>query len=57
MNDYSLRYEEFFRLPGQLSRVAEIEAATRYTAEHPAPPPAPPDNPRDFLHLAAIEVR
>lgn len=43
-------------LPGQLSHVAEIEAARRYTAEHPAPPPPPPDNPRDFLHLAAIEA-
>ena len=43
-------------LPGQLSHVAEIEAARRYTAEHPAPQPPPPDNARDFLHLAAIEA-
>jgi len=41
-------------LPGQLSHVAEIEAAKRYTAEHPAPPPPPPDNPRDFLHLVRV---
>jgi hypothetical protein len=25
-------------------------------AEHPAPPSPPPDNPRDFLHLAAIDA-
>lgn len=43
-------------LPGQLSHVAEIEAAKRYLAEHPAPQPPPPDNARDFLHLAAIEA-
>jgi hypothetical protein len=42
-------------LPGQLSHVAEVEAARRYEAEHPAPQP-PPDSPRDWLHLAAIEA-
>jgi hypothetical protein len=41
-------------LPGELSHVAEVEAAKRYMAEHPLPQPPPPDNARDFLHLAAI---
>lgn len=43
-------------LPGQLSHVAEIEAAKQYLADHPAPQPRPPDNTRDYLHLAAIEA-
>jgi hypothetical protein len=43
-------------LPGQPSHVAEIEAARRYTAEHPSSQPPPPDNAGDFLHLAAIEA-
>jgi hypothetical protein len=43
-------------LPGQLSHVAEIEAAKQYLAGHPAPQPPPPDNARDYLHLAAIEA-
>ena len=38
-----------------LDRVAEIEAAKRQVAEHP-PQPAPPTEPRDLLHLSAIQA-
>jgi hypothetical protein len=39
-----------------LAHVAEIEDAKRYLAEHPPVRPAPPDDPRDFLHLLAVEA-
>jgi hypothetical protein len=43
-------------LPQHLYQVAEIEAAKRYTAAHPTPPPPPTDNPRDYLHILAIDA-
>ena len=43
-------------LPQHLYQVAEIEAARRHAAAHPVPPPPPPDNPRDFLHILAIDA-
>lgn len=43
-------------LDWHLGHVAEIEAARRFTAEHPPSPPPPPASERDFLHLAAIEA-
>jgi hypothetical protein len=39
-----------------LGHVAEIETAKQQAAEHPPVLPAPPEDPRDFLHLCAIEA-
>jgi hypothetical protein len=39
-----------------LAQVAEIETAKQHAAEHPPVLPAPPEDPRDFLHLCAIEA-
>lgn len=43
-------------LPGQLSHVAEVEAARRHMAQHPPLQPPLPDDPRGFLHLLAIQA-
>lgn len=43
-------------LPFVLEHVAEIEDAKRYLAEHPPVRPDPPEDPRDFLHLLAVEA-
>jgi hypothetical protein len=43
-------------LPHWLEHVAEVEDAKRRTAANPPAQPAPPQNPRDFLHLLAIQA-
>jgi hypothetical protein len=43
-------------LASWLEHVAEVEDARQRTAEHPPAEPAPPQDPRDFLHLLAIDA-
>jgi hypothetical protein len=43
-------------LAGNLAWVAEIEAAKQSMAEHPPARLAPPEDPRDYLHLLAIQA-
>jgi hypothetical protein len=42
-------------MPHHLDQVAEIETARLHAAGHP-PPPGPPADPRDLLHLSAIQA-
>ena len=43
-------------LPHWLEHVAEVEDAKQRTAANPPAQPAPPQDPRDFLHLLAIQA-
>ena len=43
-------------LPHWLAHVAEVETAKQHMAAHPPALPAPPQDPRNFLHLCAIQA-
>jgi hypothetical protein len=43
-------------LPFVMGHVAEIEAAKRFLAAHPPVRPDPPEDPREYLHLLAVEA-
>lgn len=43
-------------LPFALEHVAEVEDAKRHLTEHPSARPPLPEDPREFLHLLAVEA-